>query len=176
LNVDFFSSFRGARSANLRCAIAHRGISIFPDVRLHIRGLVPTHHPRPIMAVRPLSERNRAEIEYLFEIKLLGLLRQAKAFLGPVVSEGDRARQKGRARMHWGGRQMFVQTPPEPATPDRVASSHAISHANRLGKRVTAGAPGTNQWNTRRSYLYDLLCFLHPIGARDCISQGGVFI
>jgi len=26
-----FQSFRGAPSANLRCAIAHRGISRFPD-------------------------------------------------------------------------------------------------------------------------------------------------
>src|SRR5579872_1278954 len=33
------------QSIELRCAIAHRRISRFPDAQLRIWGLVPTHHP-----------------------------------------------------------------------------------------------------------------------------------
>ena len=39
-NQRLSASFRRARSAHLRCAIAHRGVSRFPDVQLHIWGLV----------------------------------------------------------------------------------------------------------------------------------------
>src|SRR6202035_1220945 len=38
-------SFRAMRSIELRCALAHRRISRFPDAQLRICGLVLTDHP-----------------------------------------------------------------------------------------------------------------------------------